>query len=295
MSGQRTPWDLSAARCLVSRAARKAPPGLAPRLEEEWLADLLARQGAFSRLRFGLGCCWATRVIAREFGCAAAAAGGPAPGQRLLVASGGWDFSRLSRRTTALIAIFCLHATVFYVYVSDFTHGGVVRPVRPTDVTFYRKDRPAPMPALLPRPTLTPTIVDPVPKPDVPLEFPPQPQTITVARSPAPAGASPPYPKPVDLVSGGPGAGFPNTESYYPAAARRLGAEGAAAVRVCVDPNGRLTADPTIVQSSGSAQLDRGALRLARAGSGRYRPTTANGRPITACYAFRVRFELDDR
>lgn len=54
------------------------------------------------------------------------------------------------------------------------------------------------------------------------------------------------------------------------------------------------TSDPTIVQTSGVAQLDQGALRLARAGSGHYRPSTENGRPVAACYAFRVRFRLDD-
>jgi hypothetical protein len=78
-------WDLSVARELVSYAARSGPRGLVERLEEEWLADLMARQGAFSRIRFGVGCCWATRVIAREFGAAAAAAGSSASGQRLLV------------------------------------------------------------------------------------------------------------------------------------------------------------------------------------------------------------------
>jgi len=37
------------ARWLVERAARSAPPPLVERLEEEWLADLAARQGLIAR------------------------------------------------------------------------------------------------------------------------------------------------------------------------------------------------------------------------------------------------------
>jgi TonB family protein len=91
-------------------------------------------------------------------------------------------------------------------------------------------------------------------------------------------------------VVGGPGMGFPDTEDYYPAAARRFGEKGLATVQVCVDPAGRLTAAPTIAQSSGSARLDEGALRLARAGSGHYRPTTEDGRAVSSCYPYRIRF-----
>ncbi|TLY91210.1 MAG: energy transducer TonB, partial [Gammaproteobacteria bacterium] len=47
-------------------------------------------------------------------------------------------------------------------------------------------------------------------------------------------------------------------------------------------------------RSSGSARLDDGALKLAHAGSGHYRPTTEDGRPVDSCYVFRIRFELRD-
>jgi hypothetical protein len=49
-----------------------------------------------------------------------------------------------------------------------------------------------------------------------------------------------------------------------------------------------------IAQSSASARLDEGALKLARAGSGHYRATTEGGRAVSACYAFRIRFEFRD-
>lgn len=295
MSGQDP--SSAVASYLVSCAARKAPPGLSARLEEEWLADLAARRGAFSRLRFGLGCCWATRVIAHEFGAAAAEAGGPASGQRVLVAyGGGLDFSRLSRRTVALIVIVSLHVAAFYAYLSGVTQrlvDGTSPPIRGDVIVDHRTLL---KPQVLPPPKLMVPTFDRFPTPRIPLDLPPDPKMITVSRSSLPhePPVPPQGPKLLERVTGGPGAGFPDTEDYYPPAARRLGESGAAAVRVCVDPNGRLTADPAIVQSSGIARIDGGALRLARAGSGHYRPTTENGRPVSSCYAFRVRFRLRD-
>ena len=97
---------------------------------------------------------------------------------------------------------------------------------------------------------------------------------------------------PVKRVIGGPGAGFPSTADFYPLASRTIGETGATAVQVCVDAHGRLTAEPTIRESSGSARLDAGALALARAGSGHYRGTTEDGQPVAACYPYRIRFQI---
>jgi TonB family protein len=71
-----------------------------------------------------------------------------------------------------------------------------------------------------------------------------------------------------------------------------MGTKGITTVQVCTDEKGRLTAAPTLAQSSGSAGLDEGALKLAKAGSGRYRPTTEDGRAVSSCYSFRVRFDF---
>jgi len=62
------------AQHLLRSAAHRAPPELAERLEEEWLADLAARRTALARLRLAIGCCWAASVIAREHGTRVAAA-----------------------------------------------------------------------------------------------------------------------------------------------------------------------------------------------------------------------------
>ncbi len=84
--------------------------------------------------------------------------------------------------------------------------------------------------------------------------------------------------------------GFPASEDYYPAASKRLGEEGTPTVKVCVGPNGKLTEEPTIAQSSGNARLDEGAIKLAKAG--RYVAGTVDGQPATDCLQFRVKFEL---
>ena len=59
-------WLEGLAQCLVHHAARRAPGPLSERLAEEWLADMSDRPPGIYRLRFALGCCWATSIIARE-------------------------------------------------------------------------------------------------------------------------------------------------------------------------------------------------------------------------------------
>lgn len=294
MSGQ-SPWDLTLARHLVCRAAHKAPPDLAERLREEWLADLMVRRGPFSRIGFGLGCCWATRVIAREFSVAAAAAGTSASGERVLAGCGGGrGLSGFSRRTTAIIVIVGLHLGIFYLYLNGFTRALIVSATDPLAGHFIVQPVTRVPPRQLPPPTITPTTINELPLPD--------PKILTVAtavittppsRPVRPVQTAPPVP--VERMIGGPGAGFPNTQDYYPPGPRRLDEEGTSAVRVCVDPTGRLTAAPALVSSSGNGQLDEGALRLASAGSGHYRATTENGRPVSSCYSFRIRFQLEDQ
>src|SRR5450432_4270163 len=95
---------------LIHCAARHAPQCFAPRLEEEWLADLAERPSAISRLRFAIGCCWATRVIAWEHRPSAV----PVASR---VTQGGFasiDFGGLSNRSSTLFWVVSLHAVVFY-------------------------------------------------------------------------------------------------------------------------------------------------------------------------------------
>jgi protein TonB len=152
-----------------------------------------------------------------------------------------------------------------------------------------RDEPPPPPPPQLERPPVE------VPPPDVAIDVPVESTTaiqdVTDRHVVAPPPPPPP-PKAVNRVSGGPGKGFPSTEDYYPPASKRLGEEGAVTVHVCVGTNGKLTEDPTVQQTSGSARLDEGAVKLAKAASGRYRATTEDGQAINSCFPFRIKFEL---
>jgi TonB family protein len=285
-------WGDAVAHGLICRAARQAPAALAPRLEEEWLADLAVQRGKLARLRFALGCCWATVVIARELAAPVRAAATPA-GHKAAVAYRDPGPPFLSRRTLIFVLIIGLHALVIYGFATRVVHTALASIPGRIDVVFL----PRPTPRIPPPPKIAPTFahftpqIDPPPWSEVALQPP-----VTPPLNPLlPSEPSVPLPaRPVSRVIGGPGAGFPNTDDFYPAAARRLGESGMTTVGVCVDGTGRLTGKPTIAATSGSPRLDEGALGLARAGSGHYRPTTENGSPVSACYAFRVRFELRD-
>src|ERR1700730_2750548 len=111
------------ARWLIQHAARSAPPPLSERLEEEWLADLEARPGRMARLRFGVGCCWATRVIALEHCAPKVPATSSATGSKIMAAYAQHDYSFLSRRTTAFVLIVCLHAVLIYALATGLAHG----------------------------------------------------------------------------------------------------------------------------------------------------------------------------
>jgi TonB family protein len=286
------------ARSLVQHAARRAPASLAQRLEEEWLADFEERKSALARLRFGVGCAWATRVIAHEYlepKVATASANGTTVATTPYQ---GPDYSFVSRRTVAVFGIIGLHALIIYGFATGLVHNVIVKIVPPLTVVPTAPkviDRPPPIPInptfqrqipLLPR--------DPeVPKFDVDNDAPQVVEAVEPIQS-SPGTATVQPPPPVHRVAGGPGKGFPSSDDYYPLQELRSRTEGAVLLSVCTDARGRLTADPTLVQSSGSAGLDQGALRLAKAGSGRYRATLEDGRAVSSCYPLRVRFNLRD-
>ena len=290
-SEQEWGWLDRIAQRLIRRAARRAPPAFSERLGEEWLADFSARAGPLSRLQFALGCCWATAVIAHELGipvrAAAAATGNRTAGVYLDSRS-----SFFSRRSIVILLIVALHVLVIYGLATGLVRSALQASVTRLDVLFLEKPTPRipPPPPLVPK--LTP-IQAKIPPPPWPL--PPEPPGAireTVPQAPPHETPGPLAAKPVTRILGGPGAGFPSTDDFYPEASRRLGEKGVATVNVCVDSAGRLMEKPAIGRSSGSARLDEGALKLARAGSGHYRPTTEDSRAIPACYPFRIRFEL---
>jgi TonB family protein len=202
------------------------------------------------------------------------------------------DSGYFSQRSGTLFIVLSLHALLFYGLITTVTHFHVsaVDPLQnlpPTDSLPQRSPVPVPKPAL----TDVRLHVPPIDR-EIWRGEPDRSTEVTTIPDPQPPFTPPPPPQAVKQVLGGPGAGFPNTDDFYPPQARRLDEQGVGTVQVCVDANGRLTADPTMLQGTGSARLDDGALKLARAGSGHYRATTENGRPVSSCYAFRVRFQL---
>jgi hypothetical protein len=219
---------------LVRHAAHHSPPELASRLEEEWLADLSARRGLTSRLRFGFGCCWARRIIAHEHGAACAAPAGAAAGHRLLLVH--LDPSRWSRTTAVVIAVICIHVVLFYAFATGLAQRVVAIMSPPIPITYepdpQHREQPPPLPP--------PRFVAPhpeVPTADLTFSVPQDPAAIhvTPARQQTPIPAVAAAPPAMTRVLGGPGAGFPDTDDFYPPVARRLGEVGTATVQVCVD------------------------------------------------------------
>ncbi|HYB32396.1 MAG TPA: energy transducer TonB [Steroidobacteraceae bacterium] len=204
------------------------------------------------------------------------------------------DSQFFTRRTVVLFIIIGLHVFIFWALATGLARKAieVLAPPIQTDIVeeVVKKNEPPPPPP----PEFQKPPVE-VPPPEVTIDLPVETAQTTAITNVTTkhVEAPPPAPKAASVKVGPkPGKGFPNTEDYYPAASKRLGEEGAAVVRACVGPNGKLTEDPKLETSSGSARLDEGAINLAKAGSGRYQPATEDGKPITDCFTFRIRFQM---
>ena len=282
---------------LIHQAAHRAPEDLSSRLEEEWLADLESRPAVLSRLRFALGCCWATLVIANDYPRNRVTATSPAAPASGVVTLVDRNFGYFSLRSATLFLIAGLHAALFFGLITSLAHthraavppdlvNQVVKPVPPVNVPVAPSASNVDWTLKVPK-----TVLDPPLPPKIDIDT-----TTDVVLKPDDVTPPPllPYipPHVVQRLTGAPAASFPQTADFYPSHSIRLGEEGVTGVQVCVDTRGRLISDPTTVQGSGSARLDDAALKLARAGSGHYLATTEDGRPVNSCYSFGVRFQL---
>jgi TonB family protein len=278
---------------LVRRAARSAPSSLSARLEEEWLADMQERTSGLSRLRFAVGCYWASVAIGLEHRTAGVAVASTAPGNVSLSVEPARFFSS---RAVTFGLVLSLHAAVFGVLMMVGTK--LFTPVEPPAIQPRVIDQPLPP---ITAPPMDPhrSFVDNIRElPKLPPWEPPEEPIVPKIVNDPPVPLQPPGtignlpPREIVRVQGGAGPTFPHPGDYYPDASRRLEEQGAAVLRVCVDAAGRLTADPVGTESSGSGRLDAAAIKLAKAGSGHYLPTTEDGRPVAACYPIKIRFEL---
>jgi periplasmic protein TonB len=205
------------------------------------------------------------------------------------------DTQLLTRRSVVFLVIVALHSLIVGAFATGLARKAIdlIAPPIQADVVqeVEKKDEPPPPPPpQLERPPVE------VPPPDVTIDLPAEaPPTAILDTTDKHIVAPPPQPAPVHhavVTLPKMGKGFPNTEDYYPSASQRLGESGAANVKACVGTNGRLTSAPTIDKSSGSSRLDEGALRLAKAGDGKYSPATEDGKPIEYCFVFKVTFQL---
>jgi len=110
---------------LIRYAAQVVPCTLAARLEEEWLADLDAQRSSLTRLRFALGCCWATCVIAHEYSGASAVTASHRARRTLTL---GLQ-SLLPRRSSTFAVVLCAHMGALHVLETYLAYQPPPRPV----------------------------------------------------------------------------------------------------------------------------------------------------------------------
>jgi periplasmic protein TonB len=200
------------------------------------------------------------------------------------------DVSFLSRRAIVLIAIIVLHVLLAYGLATGLARKAIELIAPPIQSDIIEEVQQHDLPPPPPPPEFERPPVE-VPPPDinidVPVEAAPSTAITDVTDKPQPK-APPPHVS--NKTNPSPGKNFPNSADYYPAASMRLGEEGSAVIHVCVGPNGKPSEEPTVAKTSGSARLDEGAIKLSKAGH--YNPGTEDGKPITACTNFSIKFQL---
>jgi hypothetical protein len=102
-----------ASHWLIHHAARRAPESLSSRLEEEWFADSEFRASALSRLRFAVGCCWATMVIVSDYPRSRVPAVSPVATARGSITLADRNFGYFSLPSATLFLIVGIHAALF--------------------------------------------------------------------------------------------------------------------------------------------------------------------------------------
>ena len=107
---------------LIQHAAHRAPEFLSSRLEEEWLADSESRSSALSRLRFAVGCCWATVAIAIDNPRSRVRVASPVAAAGGFIPFADRNFGYVSLRSNTLFLIVGIHAAVFCGLLTTLSH-----------------------------------------------------------------------------------------------------------------------------------------------------------------------------
>jgi periplasmic protein TonB len=199
----------------------------------------------------------------------------------------------MTRRGAVLVAIVALHVFIGWALATGLARRAIeviAPPIQTQIVEEVKKEEapPPPPPPQFERPPVE------LPPPDVTINVPAEETTTAIRVTNTPVNkAPPPPPREVRRTGAGvSGRGFPNSDDYYPDASRRLEEQGTVTMHSCVGPDGKLTEEPTVQKSSGSARLDGGAMRLAKAASGKYTPATEDGKAVAGCVSFNVKFQL---
>jgi TonB family protein len=208
------------------------------------------------------------------------------------LAEAGFVSPALSQRAVMFAGIVAFHVVLVYLFASGLAVKTIKVVFEPPQVEFIDKiEKPVERPVeQVPR--FEKPYIDLGPPPDFPVNLETDSGTAltaqpTIADPPVVPPVAPPV-EPIRLVGRHQ---LPNTDDFYPAQARRDSIEGATSIQVCVDEQGKRVGDPKILQSSGNAFLDKGALEVGR--HGKYARSTRGGAPIANCYGFRIIFNLD--
>ena len=204
-----------------------------------------------------------------------------------------------SRRMAVLVGIILFHILLLYGLVSGLARKVVEVVAAPLVTDIIEEIKPEDKPPPPPPPQMERPPVQ-VPPPDVVIDIPMETNTTAISNvTDKPAPPAPPVVaptvverKPVRVAPKLDLRRSPSTDEFYPASARRAEIEGVTTVRMCVGPDGRMSQDPSVAQSSGNASLDDAALKWAR--RSRWAPGTEDGNPIEFCPQFNVRFKLTD-
>lgn len=209
-----------------------------------------------------------------------------------LAPAAGFVSPALSQRAIVLIGIVAFHVVLVYLLATGLG-STVLNVVLPSLQGEIIPDPPQPVEQpVVPPPNIRQMPPLDVPPPVVSIVDPPPSDgglLTMVSADPPPVAPVQPQPRVEPLQFVGRNV-LPNTEDYYPPAARREGVEGATNVQVCVDERGKRQGEPTVTQSSGDPRLDRGAIGVAR--DGRYARARRGDAFVPNCYGFRVIFTM---
>lgn len=196
----------------------------------------------------------------------------------------------MTRRGIVLLAIGALHVFLLWALATGLARRAIeviAPPIQTQIVEEVKKEEapPPPPPPQFERPPVE------IPPPDVTINMPAEENTTAIRVTPnvVRAAPAPVAARPATAIKFS--KNFPSSDEFYPDASRRLEEQGIVTVHVCVGPDNKLTEEPSVVKGA-NTRLDGGAVRLAKAGSGKYIAATEDGKPISSCVNFNVKFQL---